>query len=187
MWAIEKNIWITAAHIPGIYNVEADEESRVFREDRQWALNPTFFEKLCKRFFTPDLDLFATRINTKLPRFHSWLPDPEAEVIDTFSVSWGGSTVYAFPPFCLIGRVLQKIRMEGVEGIVVVPDWPTKCWYTMLNRMLIAKPWLLPVSEQVLYLPCRETRSRHPLTGRMALRICHVTGDASIKKVTLKG
>ena len=48
MWAWNKNIWLTAAHIPGIYNVEADKESRVFREDREWALTPNVFDKIFK-------------------------------------------------------------------------------------------------------------------------------------------
>ena len=33
LWALERRIWLSAVHIPGIENVEADEASRVFQDE----------------------------------------------------------------------------------------------------------------------------------------------------------
>jgi ribonuclease HI len=111
-WAVETNVSLTAAHIAGNKNVEADEESRLFNDNLEWTLNSKYFDQACAQWGTPTIDLFATRINTKLPRFCSWMPDPDAEIIDAFTVSWEGEYIYAFPPFSLLGKVIQKIIAE---------------------------------------------------------------------------
>lgn len=36
MWCIDKGIWLTPAHIPGVDNVEADLASRVFNDKTEW-------------------------------------------------------------------------------------------------------------------------------------------------------
>ena len=38
-WAIERDIFITAAHIPGIINVEADQELRKSELRTEWKLH----------------------------------------------------------------------------------------------------------------------------------------------------
>ena len=40
-WCIDRNIWISAAHIPGKMNVLADMESRRINLGAEWMLNPT--------------------------------------------------------------------------------------------------------------------------------------------------
>ena len=44
--------------------------------------------KLCILWGKPDIDLFATRLNSKLPKYVSWKPDPGSVSIDDFSISW---------------------------------------------------------------------------------------------------
>ncbi|CAB3992942.1 Hypothetical predicted protein [Paramuricea clavata] len=39
IWCIQKNIWVSATHIPGVTNVEADKKSRQFDVHTEWALN----------------------------------------------------------------------------------------------------------------------------------------------------
>ena len=102
--------------------MEADEESRKFKDDLEWSLSQAWFKEICAQFGTPSVDTFATRLNNKVARFHSWKPDPKAEAIDTFTTDWTGELVYAFPPFCLVGRVLQKMLNEKVEAILITPD-----------------------------------------------------------------
>ena len=123
-WILASNNWISASHIPGILNVEADEESRKNDSKMEWKLNTNEFNYIVKQLqFKPCFDLFASRINSQLPRFAAYRPDPEAEVIDAFSISWKELYFYAFPPFNCVDRVLQKIVKDGATGIVVVPDW----------------------------------------------------------------
>ena len=44
-WYISRNLWISAAHIPGKANTEADLESRVNRTETEWMLNKALLTK----------------------------------------------------------------------------------------------------------------------------------------------
>ena len=40
---------------------------------------------------------------------------------------WSGFTPYIFPPFKLLGRVLNKIMEDELEeGLIVCPFWPNQ-------------------------------------------------------------
>ena len=105
--AIERDIFITAAHIPGILNVEADQESRKSELRTEWKLYGSIFGCIQKYLdIYPSVDLFASRINGQLPRFFAYRPDPKAEVINAFCISWHNLSFYCFPPFSCIGKVL---------------------------------------------------------------------------------
>ena len=68
-WASARDIIISAAHIPGVENIDADRESRHNNVDTEWMLLPKLFTAVCQYFhFTPSIDLFATRINAQLPQ-----------------------------------------------------------------------------------------------------------------------
>ena len=47
-WGIERDISITAAHIPGILNVEAEQESRKSELRTEWKLNESIFGHIQK-------------------------------------------------------------------------------------------------------------------------------------------
>ena len=48
-------------------------------------LNPEIFQKAIKhQKLKPDLDCFAWRLNTQLPKYISYKPNPYAYLIDTF-------------------------------------------------------------------------------------------------------
>ena len=68
VWANMRNITISAEYVRGCANIEADKASRIKNIDLEWMLNQNVFKKLCKTF-TPDLDLFATRINSQLLKY----------------------------------------------------------------------------------------------------------------------
>ena len=74
---------------PRVDNVDADEASRQFHEDSQWQLNPMIFNHICETFGRPEMDLFASRLNWLIKPYCAWQPDPEADVIDSFTISWG--------------------------------------------------------------------------------------------------
>ncbi|XP_052694156.1 uncharacterized protein LOC128172399 isoform X2 [Crassostrea angulata] len=110
LWCDNKNILISAVHIAGKNNVTADYMSRSFSDSTEWKLNEKVFDELCRIFFYPDMDLFASRLNRQLENYISWFPDPFAFTSDAFSISWSDFKPYIFPPFSLIGRVLQKLE-----------------------------------------------------------------------------
>ena len=63
-WCISKKLYISAEHVRGVNNVEADYISRNQNNSGEWSLCQITFEKI-KEFFDiiPTLDLFASRIN----------------------------------------------------------------------------------------------------------------------------
>ncbi len=107
-WCIERNIWITACHLAGVLNVVADRKSRHFNDETEWMLSKRAFGQICDQFGTPNIDIFASRLNTQLPRFVSWQPDPDAEAIEAFTVDWRGLKCYAFPLSALLPGACRK-------------------------------------------------------------------------------
>ena len=83
---VDKKMWISAIHIPGTQNTEADSFSRNFNEVIDWKLSTYLFQKISSIFGTPTLDFFASRINYQIDRYISWKPDPKALAIDAFSM-----------------------------------------------------------------------------------------------------
>jgi len=86
LWAIERDLWISAEHIPGVENIEADRASRKqYATETEWQLDPTVFNSVSKVFGPWDIDLFASRLNHQLPSYIAWHPDPGAVAIDAFT------------------------------------------------------------------------------------------------------
>jgi hypothetical protein len=169
-WAITRGIWISVTHIPGRLNADADEESRREFSGKEWMLNTSSFQEVTKMLnFSPTVDLFASRLNKQLPSFFSFGPDPECMGVNSFTVSWKNLQFYAFPPFAIIGKVLQKLEADEATGIVVVPDWPTQCWFKKFVSLRV-KDVVLPPRSNLLNNPMKPTE-RHPLYKTLALRV----------------
>ena len=60
-------------------------------------------QELCELFGTPEIDLFASRLNAKLSVYCSFQADPFSTYVDAFSIDWGRfSLSYLFPPFSTV-------------------------------------------------------------------------------------
>ena len=173
-WCITRDIWLSASHVPGVENVAADFESRHFNEDAEWKLNTVVFNRIVQAFGPFDIDLFASRLNTQLPVYVSWRPDPQAQFVDAFSISWHGYNCYLFPPFSVISRCLRKVVEDQANGVIVVPLWTTRSWFTLLMKMLVSQPLILPRGPNLLKLPGKN--KVHRLANRMTLLACHISG-----------
>lgn len=167
-WCIDKQIDIRAVHVPGSCNVDADYLSRQFNDNIEWSLRAEIFDQLVDRMGCPSIDLFASRLNAKLPRFYSWHPEPGCEAVNAFNCSWSHFWGYAFPPFNLIGRVLYKIVQDKACVLLIFPYWPSQPWFPLLSRLLFSKPFVLPSSVDLLSCPGRP-ELRHPLLPSMQL------------------
>ena len=153
-FCIKRNIWLSAAYIPGKTNIEADEESRRENQDTEWILNPNILSDALDRLdVKPEIDLFASRLNHQFSRYVSYKPDPDAEAVNAFTMSGSDVTFYAFPPVCIIPNVLRKIVKDRTRRILVVPDWPSQPWYPILARGLTQRPVLVSARENLLVLP----------------------------------
>ena len=67
-WCTRQQVTLRARHIPGRLNVIADKLSRLGQTiQTEWSLHPAVFQAVCSRWHQPQVDLFATRFNNKLP------------------------------------------------------------------------------------------------------------------------
>ncbi|XP_045206274.2 uncharacterized protein LOC123558461 [Mercenaria mercenaria] len=183
-WCIARNIHISAAHVPGEQNSEADEQSRTVNDDLEWALKSKIFQSVEIRFPGISIDLFASRLNHKTPQYVSRKPDPNALAIDAFALTWTDHLYYIFPPFSLIPRILQKIEEDEAEAVLVAPIWPTQCWWPNLLRIIMDQPIRLPNPQRILFLPHKPDRI-HPLK-KLKLGVFHVSGRSFAEEVSQK-
>ena len=63
-WCIQRHIYLSAEHLPGVENIVADKESRHFSKDTEWMLDLPVFRLISERFWNFSIDLFASRLNT---------------------------------------------------------------------------------------------------------------------------
>ena len=67
-WCLEHDIVIRVRHIPDKFNILADRLSRLDKPIKtEWALDQTVANSLFQMLNFPNVDLFATRFNHKLP------------------------------------------------------------------------------------------------------------------------
>ena len=137
-WCIARKLWVTAGHIAGKANIEADLESRQNQTETEWMLNPTLLlQSLQTLKFAPDTDLFASRLNKQFPNYVAYRPDPDSIAIDAFTINWATLKFYAFPPFSVIPAVLKKIQEDKAIGVCVLPNWPTQAWFPKAMNMTV--------------------------------------------------
>ncbi len=180
-WCMDRNIWLQASHLPGTQNIVADFASRNFQDDLEWKLNTIVFRKITSIFGKPDIDLFASRLNFQVAPYATWRADPGSVIVDAFTIDWSEyACFYAFPPFCLIDRVLTKVEHDKAVGILIAPVWHTQSWFPRMLKLLVRKPCILPFQSDLLSLPSSDRL--HPLRDRLKLMACFLSGKASETK-----
>ena len=84
---LANNIQLLVKHIPGRFNTLADRMSRVDKLiSTEWSLNQEIANKIFQIMDFPSIDLFATRLNHRLPLYVSPIPDQKALSIDALSM-----------------------------------------------------------------------------------------------------
>ena len=68
-WCLQREISLTAHHVPGIYKNAADRESTADRDLSDLKPDPTIFARLNKLWSPLEVELFAARFINQLPRF----------------------------------------------------------------------------------------------------------------------
>lgn len=166
-WCEKRNIWLFASYIASSENYEADKASRTQASlDTEWSLSQSFFKQIISEFGHPDIDLFASSFNHKCKKYVSWKPDPDSLAVDAFTLQWNKFTCfYAFPPFSLILRTLNKVIADKAEGILVVPWWPSQPWYPLFEKLKQKEIYLGP-NDNLLFSPFRD---QHPLAKSLIL------------------
>lgn len=154
-FCLRRRIGLRAEHIPGVENGEADRLSRwmVIDSAGGYQLNPAIFIQIQQRWGPFSVDLFASSVNRLLPRFFSWIFDPEAEALDAFRQRWPDKS-WAHPPVSLLQRVLVSLpRLAEGEITLVVPHWPSRPWWALLRRYALEGPINLAEYNLPILLP----------------------------------
>ena len=147
-------ILLRARHIQGCLNVIADSLSHRDKIiQTEWSLHPNIFQGICQIWHRPMVDMFATKMNDKLPLYVSPVPDPNAMAVDALNISWQARDGCAYCPVALIPKLVQKMRTYACRMIVVAPGWPGMSWFWDLIELSTKPPLLLPHWETLLKQP----------------------------------
>ena len=138
-WCHPRGIVLRARHIPGHLNVIADKLSKHNQViQTEWSLSQQVFNLLCSRWAQPQVDLFATRFNHKLPQFVSPVPDPTAWAVDALSLPWGNLDVFAFPLVSRVSQAVAKMIDQGCRRMILIaPGWPNMPWFWDLVNLSV--------------------------------------------------
>ena len=127
------------------------------------------FPENSKLLGTPTVDLLAFRLCHQLSQYMTWKPYPSSFETVIMQQDWNKRFALAFPPFSLIGRVINVVLLESLETIILVtPTWQTQHWYTLLLRMSIKSQLLLPGLPNLLL---NLQRKKHPLVKTRSLKL----------------
>ena len=136
-WCFQNKIQLLVKHVPGKFNTLADRLSRVNKPiSTEWCLNQEVANAVLHMTQFPNIDLFATRLNHRLPLYVSPIPDQKALSKDALSMNWNRIHAYAFPPFHLIPALINKIRVSQCKIVLIAPFWPSRSWFPELLGLL---------------------------------------------------
>ena len=133
-------------------------------------------KSLFDRFGKPEIDLFASRLNTKCTKYASYKPDLDAYHVNAFSLCWLDLNSYIFPPFSIVGRVPAKLAKDRATALVIVPCWQTQPWFPQFVPLVKpgTTPLLIPAHQHLLQLPA--TNFQHPIWDRLSLVAAILSG-----------
>ena len=151
IWCHQNEIWLAVRHIPGKFNILAD---RLYRTNKlistEWSLMQSVANAIFHMTKFPNIDLFATRLNHRLPIYMSPIPDEKALTIGALLMDWNCIHAYAFPPFHLVQAVLQKIHQSQCKAVLTTPLWPNRSWFPELLNLFISPRITLPIIQDFL-------------------------------------
>jgi hypothetical protein len=134
LYALERELTVVAVHLPGIANEVVDEESRHFRESAEWSLCPLVAQDIFSKLGEPEVDLFASCLNHKLPKYFSYSPDPFAAAVNSMSQNWSGT----------FGRPSAVPPCGSDNKVLVAPVWTTQPYWPLILRHARGNPLVLP-------------------------------------------
>ena len=111
-FALDRSLTVKAEWIAGEENIDADEASRIQEDYKECQLNPEVFNWIQHWAGPLSIDLFASKENALLPKYVSLRAQEGSHYFDALAHPLPVTGGYANPPFILIPRVLQRIRVE---------------------------------------------------------------------------
>ena len=149
LFCIDRSISFVPVHISGCLNVLADQASRRGPISTEWCLDPDTFEWIFRRCpISPEVDLFATRANSRCHRYVSPCPDPRAFHVNALLLSFNWNQfryIYAFPPPALMEKIIDRICHFKGTMVLIAPMVRSAPW---LFRLLERASWWEPLPAQ---------------------------------------
>jgi ribonuclease HI len=127
---------LTATYLPGVHNERADRLSRMGNA-MDYAVKQDIFPQILQQLrLQPQVDVFADSHNHLLDAYCTLdATDGGATAVDGMLLDWTGQVLWLHPPILLIGVALTKLRREGAQAILVVPDWSGQTWSHDLTQL----------------------------------------------------
>ena len=137
------NINLNLTYVPS-QQMEADAPSR-YTSDIDCRLSDQTWEVVDRAFGPHTIDLMALPSNVRTDRngqplrFFSPYPCVGAEAVNVFAQNLpSDENLYVFPPFVLIGPLLNFFKSMEIRLSIVVPDIsPRKFWWPLLNSTCV--------------------------------------------------
>lgn len=146
---MEKRICcVWAMYLPDHLNIEADQLSRDFPDNNEWSLYPHIFNQVVDFWGVPQIDIFASAINTNMPRFIS-TQNLSTDVNSSFPAPSNKRNVH--PPEYLQARPsnmeVERKRLETLG-----------CSFRLFQRQ--ESPWQITYMLRFGKLCCLHSRER---------------------------
>ena len=127
-WCMEKDIHLTVQQVKRSEDL-ADGPSRWSQDKGDYTMDKSLFYfllgKMKKKNIVPKVDMFASPGNHQLPKFVSRYPHWQAMEVDALKCPLNNiSCCYANPPWSVIGKWLQRLRVNKHLTWISAPWWP---------------------------------------------------------------
>ena len=148
--AHRRGLILHASHMAGTDNTWADALSRDSARSVDWSLTEGCFRRLCEWAGTPQVDLFASPSNHRLPQFLAATVETPTGGPDAFLTDWNRwEYLYLFPPPTTQTMLDVFRHLEFFRGrvLLVALRWEAQPWFPALLRR---RPRSLPLTGDVL-------------------------------------
>ncbi|KAA6364823.1 MAG: putative Transposon Ty3-I Gag-Pol polyprotein [Streblomastix strix] len=127
---------IATIRIPGKLNSTTDSLSRLCRSGDS-TLNDGMIQMIFKTWnYMQKIDIFATQYNKLINNYETMdLNDLGTHFHNAFNYKWSKVKLYIHPPIPVFGRLLQKLKQDKAQGIIIAPIWPGQSWYTKQKNL----------------------------------------------------
>ena len=156
--------WVRATWVPREDNQLSDLLSKTALQTWDFSLHRAVADSLWTRWFTPVVDVFASRDCHLVPAYYTWYPDQMALARDAFSVRRWPDRVFCFPPIPLIALTLDKIRSDRITAILVIPGWKLALWWDMMTDMMLGTQSGFRSTPAFWHTPTTRFRGCHTCT-----------------------
>ena len=123
--------------------------------------------------FKPDIDLFASRLNSQFPKYVAYRLDPESVATDAFTIQIYSST--PFPHLVLYTLCSRRFRRTMPPGCAYYRTDKTQTWFPKAMKVILQEPVELNANKTLLHLP-NQPIALHPLHKKLTLLICLLSG-----------